>query len=53
MKIKKEHLNIKSLKVCMYCNRILQKGIESKRGTCRTCNEKYVIKNNLKKWIEK
>lgn len=52
MKIKTPHKRIKSLKVCLYCFKPLQKGLESKRGTCRTCNEKYFIKNNLKKWLK-
>ncbi len=53
MIIKTTHKNIKSLTICSLCFKPLQKGIEKKRGTCLSCNEQYVIKNNLKKWINK
>jgi hypothetical protein len=52
MKIKKVHANIKTLKVCLYCDKPLQKGIETKRGICMTCHNKYNIKTKITNWIK-
>ena len=52
MKIFSEHKNITKLRTCNYCFRILKKGIENKRGTCHTCNEKYNRKSDLREFIK-
>lgn len=52
MKIYKHHKIIKTLRVCNYCDKPLQKGIERKRGTCRTCHNKYDIKTKLSDFIK-
>ena len=45
--IYKYHDRIKNLKICLYCDKPLEKGIENKRGICRVCHHKYNIKTKL------
>ena len=44
MKLTKTHQTIKTLKVCEYCNKPLNDGIEKKRGLCMFCYNKYCVK---------
>lgn len=48
MKIKAQHDRIQDLKVCIYCKKILQNGLETKRGTCYICHNKYFVKSQTK-----